>query len=234
MVAEAVERLAAGNQVLRLSSCLMLVERERFLRERILEILSPAPTGKEMAGSGSYPSLPAETLRTRLLHHCDRSAFHDFLERMVAEGMVLRQGEQICLPQAVHRQADPQLESLSRRLLAELEGRLVVELEELAEKTASKRAQVEKCIVQMSERTEAEIVAYDFAAGCSSLERAHQVLQELWEERGDISPGEFRARLGTTRKYAMALLAHFDDRKVTRRTEKGRVLLTPLSQRQLS
>jgi selenocysteine-specific elongation factor len=51
------------------------------------------------------------------------------------------------------------------------------------------------------------------------------VLADLWNTRRNIAPTDFKERIGVTRKYAMALLQYFDDAKITRRLETGRVLL---------
>jgi selenocysteine-specific elongation factor len=41
---------------------------------------------------------------------------------------------------------------------------------------------------------------------------------------GSLSVGQLRDRFGTSRKYALALLEHLDERKITRRQGEGRVL----------
>lgn len=43
-------------------------------------------------------------------------------------------------------------------------------------------------------------------------------------EQGSISVGQLRDRFGTSRKYALALLEHFDERRITRRNGDVRVL----------
>ncbi|MEE8519363.1 MAG: SelB C-terminal domain-containing protein, partial [Dehalococcoidia bacterium] len=53
---------------------------------------------------------------------------------------------------------------------------------------------------------------------------AGQVTDHL-REHGKVTVAEVRDLLGTSRKYALALLEHLDDEKVTRRQGDERVLL---------
>ena len=53
---------------------------------------------------------------------------------------------------------------------------------------------------------------------------AARVVQRL-RERGAATVADVRDLLGTSRKYALALLEHLDDEKVTRRQGDARTLL---------
>jgi selenocysteine-specific elongation factor len=50
-------------------------------------------------------------------------------------------------------------------------------------------------------------------------------LAQIWQAKKEISPSEFRESLGTSRKYAMALLAYFDNKLITRRINNTRTLI---------
>jgi selenocysteine-specific elongation factor len=79
--------------------------------------------------------------------------------------------------------------------------------------------------MQLAQEKKAHIVNYDFAASEKSILVAHQALAKIWGAKREISPADFRDALATTRKYALALLAYFDDKAVTRRMQNSRVLL---------
>ncbi|MBK8836841.1 MAG: SelB C-terminal domain-containing protein [Anaerolineae bacterium] len=49
-------------------------------------------------------------------------------------------------------------------------------------------------------------------------------IRALIGDRGTITAAEVRDALGTTRKYALALLEHLDESGVTRRVGDARVL----------
>lgn len=57
-----------------------------------------------------------------------------------------------------------------------------------------------------------------------SYEKAKKLLVEFATENGSITLAEFRDLLGTSRKYAVALLEYFDNIKLTKRLEDKRVI----------
>ncbi|OGO78867.1 MAG: selenocysteine-specific translation elongation factor [Clostridiales bacterium GWB2_37_7] len=57
-----------------------------------------------------------------------------------------------------------------------------------------------------------------------AYEQAIQLVKEHIKQKGSIQLGEFRDLLGTSRKYAMALLDNFDQQKITKRVEDKRIL----------
>jgi selenocysteine-specific elongation factor len=63
------------------------------------------------------------------------------------------------------------------------------------------------------------------------IEAAQTQLLEALAAHQSISLAEFRDLLGTTRKYAQALLEYFDQQRVTRRVGDRRVALRPSQQR---
>jgi selenocysteine-specific elongation factor len=64
----------------------------------------------------------------------------------------------------------------------------------------------------------------DIAFIKESYNQAIQVVKEHIKQNGSIQLGEFRDLLGTSRKYAMALLDNFDQQKITKRVEDKRIL----------
>ena len=56
------------------------------------------------------------------------------------------------------------------------------------------------------------------------LDSIEQHLRTHLEEKGDISAGEFRDLLQISRKYAIPLLEHFDNQRITVRMGDKRVL----------
>lgn len=64
----------------------------------------------------------------------------------------------------------------------------------------------------------------DIAISKSAYDDAAELLKKHIKENGSIQLGQFRDMLGTSRKYAMALLDYFDQNKVTKRIGDNRVL----------
>jgi len=57
-----------------------------------------------------------------------------------------------------------------------------------------------------------------------ALADVRERLVALLEAEGEVSLARFRDELGTSRKYARALLEHFDGEKLTLRRGEARVL----------
>ena len=66
---------------------------------------------------------------------------------------------------------------------------------------------------------------YPYYIHHSCWEKALKALQEYKECQEEIVLGEFRDRLMVSRKYAVAILENFDDRKLTRKNGDSRVCL---------
>jgi selenocysteine-specific elongation factor len=64
----------------------------------------------------------------------------------------------------------------------------------------------------------------DIAFSRDAYNEAVELLRKHLKENGSIQLGQFRDILGTSRKYAMALLDYFDQNKVTKRVGDNRVL----------
>ena len=57
-----------------------------------------------------------------------------------------------------------------------------------------------------------------------SYQLAKEKLQKYFENHNEINVAAFRDLLGTSRKYAIALLEYFDQKKITKRIGDIRVL----------
>lgn len=183
---------------------------------------------RSKTNSASTGGAPLEHLRTRLTPAIDRPAFQMLVQELVSKNVVERHGDKLILTGTATRSAnDPQMEILCKKITDTLSSHLCLEVEELARMCGAESKQTSLALQELSKRQEAELINYEFAALSLNISRAHQLLIQLWKEKQDISPADFRDALGTSRKYAMALLAYFDDRQITRRTAKGRALLRP-------
>jgi selenocysteine-specific elongation factor len=167
-----------------------------------------------------------EALRARVMPGLDRGAFQHLIRELCDAGSLVRKGDKVALPgdNSLPRE-DSQRQELSKKILDHLSQHICLEIDELARLCNIDRKTVTVVLHELSKKNEARIVNYDFASLASQIERAHEALERIWRQRRDISPSEFKESLGTTRKYAMALLSYFDDNQVTRRVNNSRVLL---------
>lgn len=124
--------------------------------------------------------------------------------------------------------ADPafaQTNRLRDQIMALLNQHPCLEIEEVARHVKLDVKKLHLTLDGMVKNKQVVIVDHDFVATAGKIRAAHLVLHKLWTSKKDISPSDFREGLSTTRKYAMALLSHFDEKGVTKRISGGRALL---------
>ncbi|MDP3509314.1 MAG: SelB C-terminal domain-containing protein [Candidatus Melainabacteria bacterium] len=123
---------------------------------------------------------------------------------------------------------DPQFAQTNRlrdQIMALLNQHPCLEIEEVARQVKLDVKKLHLTLDGMVKNKQVVIVDHDFVATAGKIRAAHLVLHKLWTTKKDISPSDFREGLSTTRKYAMALLSHFDEKGVTKRISGGRALL---------
>ncbi|MBI1269703.1 hypothetical protein GC174_04645 [bacterium] len=170
--------------------------------------------------------VPYETLRVELAPLMERVVFQHLVNHLIESGLVAKSEDRLSLPRDKDDEAvSPELNQNQKRVMDVLEGEFVLELSEVANQTGLSEAELKKVLESLEKAEQAFVVNYEFAASKGAIDKAHKVLVQIWNQKRNISPGDFRQEVGTSRKYAMALLAHFDDSKVTRRLPSGRVLL---------
>jgi selenocysteine-specific elongation factor len=174
--------------------------------------------------AAEHEGLTLEALRLKIQRNIQKTFFQTLLDEWVRQGVLLRKADRFQSAQTkapVPEEDDGSIE----KLVNVLANHLCIEIDELAVQVGYPPAKVRKILKNLMDSRQAFIVNYDFASPKEKIEQAHHILSDLWRDRKEIAPGEFRERLGTSRKYAMALLAHFDDQQITRRLPTGRVLL---------
>ncbi|MDQ5936611.1 MAG: Selenocysteine-specific elongation factor, partial [Cyanobacteriota bacterium erpe_2018_sw_21hr_WHONDRS-SW48-000092_B_bin.40] len=114
--------------------------------------------------------------------------------------------------------ADPQFAQTNRlrdQIMALLNQHPCLEIEEVARQVKLDVKKLNLTLDGMVKNKQVVIVDHDFVATAGKIRAAHLVLHKLWTTKKDISPSDFREGISTTRKYAMALLSHFDEKGVT-------------------
>jgi selenocysteine-specific elongation factor len=210
------ETLQASPQLLQIGD--NLIDKSRFaqLKERLSDVINNAAAG------GATVSV--ESARVQLARGLERAVFQQAVKELTDSGAIVRDGDKLSVKQS-ESAATAAVSTLAADALALLEAELCLEVEELASRLGRDRKTVTAAITQLSQQKKAFIVNYDFAASEKSILNAHRALAKIWGAKREISPADFRDELGTTRKYALALLAYFDDNAVTRRMQNSRVLL---------
>jgi selenocysteine-specific elongation factor len=170
------------------------------------------------------PEIKIENLRTGKFPRLNHTLFNQLIDELHTSQAISKQADKLSiesLKQAGHTQID---ESLLAAIESELSKYLCIEITQLLVEVKDSK-QSRRALAELEKRGQLRIVAHDFAASTKAIATAHQALSQVWHEKKQISPSDFKEALGTTRKYAMALLSYFDDELITRRTAEKRVLL---------
>jgi selenocysteine-specific elongation factor len=220
-----ISNLVDKGEVVKLAEYICTRESIDALAAKVRTQLSQAPNAAESDADESK-QFSLETVRSKVLPGVDRAAFQALVKILSERGVIERSGDKLLLPEAKNEaKATPGNNELANQLREILLQHFCLELQELATQTGRNLKEVTAAINQLSKEFKATIVNYEFAGATEKLNEAHKILVTIWQTKKDISPADFRDAIGSTRKYAMALLAHFDDTGVTRRLNNTRVLL---------
>jgi len=212
--------LEKAGQVEKLSGFFMAPSVKEAVKEKTLSSLKNLLKSEEAQAGG----VNLETVRRLAAPHLDRRVMQDIIKELDHAGLLVRKDDKLFGPGSVSApssELDPYTASI-KKLLDQV---LCLELTELAKQSNSDPKKVKLAVDKLAKSGLAQIINYDFASSSKAVEQAHFKLLKIWQEKKDISPADFRDELATTRKYALALLAYFDDHQITRRTASGRALL---------
>lgn len=215
--------LVQDGKLTRLSTFLLTPETRKTLADKLIAEVEKA--AKAGSNASSEARNTQEALRNKVLAGLDRSAFQELVKEAIDKKLVIRQAEKLLPAKEELLQAPSEVVDLARKVFQILEQHVCLEVEELAKQTGSDKRKVQAALQHLAQEGQATVVAHDYASTFASINSAHKQLSKLFREKKDIAPGDFREAVGTSRKYAMALLAYFDDRAITRRMTNARVLL---------
>lgn len=218
-----ISELIDSEKLTRVASFVLSPETRKSLFDRL--VMEVEKAAQPTNDSSSDVRNTQEALRNKVLAGLDRTAFQEIVKEAIEKKLVIRQAEKLLPAKEELLQAPDDVRLLSQKLLSILNEHVCLEIEELAKQTNSDKRKVQAALQLLSKEGKATVVAHDFASTMESIDVAHKQLSKIFRAKKDIAPGDFREAVGTSRKYAMALLAYFDDRAITRRMQNSRVLL---------
>jgi selenocysteine-specific elongation factor len=175
-----------------------------------------------------HRGLPREEIRTRVLADAHPEVFRCLLADLAGRGLTKQDKDLVAL--ASHRVDFNPRES---RLLGDLEqafleaGANPPSLQEVTARLLADPAEAAKLVHLLVARGRLVRIP---DARVFHVEAIEALKRRLWEKRAvnpTIDVGEFKGLSGTSRKYAIPLLEHFDQIHVTRREGNVRVILPP-------
>jgi selenocysteine-specific elongation factor len=180
------------------------------------------------AAHGLAPGMDMEELRAKLPHGISARLFRALVDLLESEKSVKRDGNVLSLPgHKVQLRADEQTLTEKIRRLLGAEPMAPPDLRTIEKELGAERAKVAE-IVRVMEREKSIVrVASDlyFAADC--VDKVRGLLYKYLAENGEITAADFRDRLGSSRKYTIALLEYFDREGITVRIGDARRLKSP-------
>lgn len=176
------------------------------------------------------PGMPHKELIARLLPKLPQSLAEGVLSELILDGMVKENGHAVA-----HRDFSVTISAdhskIEEKLLATyMEGGFAPpELKEVAEEFSKGQAKEKKAFEQMFGAlvSGGTLVALtpQIHLHKDFYQQALELFQIMSTETPQVLTKDFRDRLGTSRKYAMAVLEHFDKKGLTKMVGEGRVLL---------
>jgi len=177
------------------------------------------------------PGLEMEAMRTRLPYEIGARAFRPIIDRISHESEIVR--EESVLRLKSHR---VQLGGDAETLGARIEGALASarfqppDLKQLAEAlniSANQLSRIRTVLVAMEREARVVKIATDLYFSRAAAEEARNHLVQYLKAHNEITAATFRDLLGASRKFAIALLDHFDHIGVTTRVGDHRRLRIP-------
>ncbi len=162
---------------------------------------------------------PREEVHQRLMPDLDGREFKSLMEVMEASGLLKSDGEILRLPEFTARLEGPARETADRILEALAESGFSPPPPEELFGFPQGRA----VLAYLVDTGEVTRLPGDIFMLTERVREALDALERFLDEHGEVELGQFRDLLGTSRKFAMALLEHFDQRKVTTRVGDKRV-----------
>jgi selenocysteine-specific elongation factor len=164
--------------------------------------------------------MPKEELRTRL--GLDGRTFGRVVARLLAQEVVREAGPLLALPDHEVR-LTPEIQARVDRVLGELRA---------AGTSPPGRHELETRyglgsdeLAVLIERGELVEIASDLIYPRDTLDQMISAVVASLRQSGTITVAGVRDLTGTSRKYSLALLAHLDEKRITRRVGDDRVLM---------
>ncbi|MEK6600370.1 MAG: selenocysteine-specific translation elongation factor, partial [Candidatus Binatota bacterium] len=194
------------------------------LKENILKALRDFHAAHPLA-----PGMEMEELRAKLPYGIPSRLFRDLVEILAAEKNAARDGNLLRLPghRVQLRDEEKTLMEKIKKLLGE-NPLAPPDLKQIEKDSGSGRAKFAEVIRVMERERSIVRVATDLYFLSDCVDKVKGVLYKYFSENNEITAASFRDLLGSSRKYTIALLEHFDREGITVRIGDVRRLKSPL------
>ncbi|MFQ5849731.1 MAG: selenocysteine-specific translation elongation factor [Candidatus Binatia bacterium] len=194
------------------------------LKEKIIKVLQDFHASHPLAAG-----MDMEELRVKLAWNTPPRLFRDVVELLAAEHTASRDGNLLRLPE--HR---VQLRDEDRTITEKIKALLAKnplappDLKEIEKLFGIGRGKLMEVIRVMERQGEIVRVTTELYFLRHSVDKVKEALYKYLDQHGKITAATFRDLLGSSRKYTIALLEHFDRTGITVRIGDERRLKSPL------
>ncbi|MPN46772.1 Selenocysteine-specific elongation factor [bioreactor metagenome] len=165
-----------------------------------------------------------EALRTSLFPRLETGPADRILDRMITDGTLCAAGRCLALP-TFGVLFTPEQEALKEKLLAASNHEPFAPPERSKLMTEMGRSKdFQKVLDYLTDEGELVPLEPDLLFSRAAMDEAERLLRELAAQNGEVMLAQFRDSIGTSRKYAMALLEYWDVTGITRKNGDARVL----------
>ena len=166
---------------------------------------------------------PKEELRTRLWKHLTPRLYQALLDRWVEQGEIIVGGQNLALPEYTIKLTEEQQRQIEemKKIMAE-KPFSPPSIEDIQDILGKDLDLLQYCIQQGL----LVKVGEDFCFLQDAVNQAWNFLENHLIEHGEVTIGQARDILGTSRRFCLPLLEYFDRLRKTRRIGDKRVLLS--------
>ena len=221
------EAFAACIQALEEEGKLVTVTDKLKLHEAYYHALGQKAQGILSAFHKENPlkaGMRRETLRAALFPRLEPGAGDKLLERMAADGILAVAGRCLALP-GFQVSFTPEQEALKERLYQACAQEPFAPPERSGLiKEMGRAKDFQKVLDYLTDEGELVPLEPDLLFTRKAVEEAEAIFRQLAEAEGTVTLAQFRDGIGTSRKYAMALLEYWDVTGLTKKEGDARRL----------
>ena len=218
VVAERLARLIGSGAVLELGADLYI--HSESYQARLAEA---AARVEEATSASSSLSLSVNDLRQGL--DWPPALWNRVQEDLQARQLITRRGDRLVLEAAVSELGDADQERLEQILaIYERTGFQSPRPDQLPEMTGAPPSEIERLLELLCARGALMRIAKNVVLTRDCMKKAQETVVSTIQERGVLDSADFKHHIGSTRKYALAILDFLDGKGITVRSRNDRTL----------
>ncbi len=219
IIDDQLEKLKQNGSILQLSGSLIsqntLDNWEKSFMEKLSNYMSKNNLSRGLSRSQLKGALPSQL---------GPKDYDTFLNLMQEKGFIQVQGETVSPYGHKMKPTPEQVKILAKieQLLRE-EGFSPPVKKDLMESLRLSSGDLDSLLAYLQENNAVVKINEDIYYHGENYRKAVQLLKEYFSSAGEVTVSDFRTLLDTSRKYALPLIEHFDQKKLTRRVGDKRV-----------